>query len=287
MRNRFGGVLALVLGAVLIAAGLNDRASGVAGTAASTCGMAAAGTVTPGCAAGDFVIRELTDPAPGAGDPQPPTGGWTITVTSPCTDPGTQSPTSAILPVPDDGTVESRSFEIFTDATESTKCSYDLVETPVAGYTASVVPAPPLELQLSVQTHVTVTNSFGTGSSTPTDGPPTTASAPVPTTASAPVPTTASAPVPTTASAPVPTALPPTTASASVPTDSEPTGSAGDPIGQTSGVPSSRPSRSSSPARQLAATGPRAVRVSLWCGIALCLLGAGLVFGGSRRRHEH
>jgi len=226
MKQRLGGLLAIALGAVLITTGLNNGAAGTVGAAVLQCGIAAPpGAVTPNCPTAFITFHETTTPTPGAGDPTPPAGGWTVKVTSTCNDPATLAPTDQSVLVPDNGTNTTTFLEVYTDQSHATKCTYNFSENSVAGFTTTYSPVSPIQLLFSVDIQETnpvdITNTFEV---TPTS---------------------------------------------------------------TTNAPSSSASSSTGP---LANTGPRSqIGISLWFGIALCVLGLGLVFGGTsfRRRGDH
>jgi hypothetical protein len=231
MKQRLGGLLAIALGAVLISSGLSDSTAGSIGSVVVECGIALpVGASTPNCPTAVITFNETTTPTPGTSDPQPPSGGWTIKVTSTCNDPVTLLPLNASVVVPDNGTKASAFLEVYTDTSHNTKCAYNYSEQNGAGFVVTYDPVAPIQLDFSTDVQETnpvdITNAF------------------VPSTPSS------SSSAPTSASA----------------------------------------SPSSSSGGQLADTGPRTkIGVSLWFGIALCLLGVALVFGGAgfRRRGNH
>src|SRR5690242_8210397 len=101
MKQRFGGLLALALGAVLIGHGITAGADGGAGVAAPgpVCGAVFVG-ITPidQCPTGSIDITETS-----AASVTPPPGGWQVTIKSDCIDPLTNEPVNRTVTVPDGG----------------------------------------------------------------------------------------------------------------------------------------------------------------------------------------
>lgn len=232
MKHRFGGLLSLALGAVLIFTGLNGGAAGTVGNAAPprACGVVVIGVPAP-CPTGTIRITSVTDvSAKGAATP-PAT--WSVKVTSTCLEPSTSSAVSRTVSVPNGGSVDVADLYVYTDTTSTTSCAYTLTQTAVAGFTTTFDPSSPVTL--------------------PFDGGGNTRAVTLNNVAAA---ATSTAPASSTVSSMARTS---------------------------SAAPSS--SAASSSAAPLAATGPRSnVRVSVWIGIALCLLGFALLFGGRVHR---
>lgn len=251
MKHRFGGLLSLALGAVLIFTGLNGGASGAVGGIAkpTTCGSVVVG-VSAVCPTGKITITSVTDTS-ATGAATPPST-WSVKVTSTCLDPNTSSAVSRTVSVPNGGSAAVTDLYVYTDDTSTASCAYDLVQTAVAGFTTTFDPASPVTLPYDGGDNARAVTLNNVAAAT----------------------TSSAAPSSTTpASSPA--------SSSGVPTSSAATSS--------SAVARARASSSTAP---LAATGPRSdVRSSVWIGIALCLLGLVLLFGGRVRRiagrHHH
>jgi hypothetical protein len=267
MKRGLGGLLSLALGVVLIVNGGLDASDSGAGAFVPTCQPVFNVGVDPAtsCPLGTVTVAEATHQASAQtrradAAPTPP-GTWHEHLTSDnCT---AATPTSAredeTLDVPDNGSAASASLFVYTDATHTVFCSYRLAQQEViAGVTTTYSVSMPFTLPdngaRGNDVTVTVTNAFRAAAS-PTPTPTVTPSA----TTSAPV---SSAPV---TSAPVTSSTPASSAVSATVTD---TGS---------GVAAA--SGSSSAGALLASTGPKSrVDVTLFGGIALCLLGLVLLF---------
>lgn len=170
MKERFGALLCIVLGGVLIGTGLNSGAAGGVGVAVTNCG-GQIGAVSP-CPVGTISITKVTHNAP----PSVP-ATWTVVITSTCIDPATGNPVHQSVTVPNNGTASSTNLYIWPDSTHATPCSYALVEDPLpAGDTASFDPASPVTIPYQgsdsgSSISVTLTNTFAV----PTTPPPSTA----------------------------------------------------------------------------------------------------------------
>ena len=163
MRARIGGILAIILGGLLIATGVTNGGATV-GSTPVFCGQLVAG-VSPLCPTGHIVITKVL-----AGDAAPPAGGWTFTINA--EDCGFFPGTSDTVHIPATGGTVS-SGTLFSSATVGGDlCHYTVTETAVAGWTTTYNPTG--ELVLGTDTDVaatandvalTVTN---TSASTPT-----------------------------------------------------------------------------------------------------------------------
>ena len=240
MKQRFGALLCLALGAVLITTGLHAGTDAAAGATAPTCQIPVG--VSLSCPTGTITVHETTvNPADGTIPP----GGWIVHVTSTtCTRPNGSS-VNETLTIPDGGSDHTGQLFIFADPGHAASCTYVLTEDPVVGATAVFNPTSPVTIPFSVDIHtrnVLVTNTF------------------------TPVTTTVT-PTPTTSA---PTSVSPSvSASSTVIIDTLP------PV---------------SPTAPIANTGPHEqIRSSVYIGIALCLLGVGLLLAGTiqRRRGRH
>lgn len=200
MRTRLGGILAIVLGSVLIAAGTTNGGLTV-GSASVGCGGFPIG-VSPLCPTGHIVITK-TVTGPGTR----PSAGWTFTISSTDCDlfPGTSSTVHIAAA---GGTVSSGTLFATRDSRPATLCHYTVAETAVAGWTTTYSPTGELTLGTATDTSATandvalhVTNT----SPTPTTSAPAThsSSASVSATASA----SPTAPLATTGSNHTPTTL--------------------------------------------------------------------------------
>jgi hypothetical protein len=256
VKQRLGAVLCLVLGSVLIWSGLSTSATGTVGNPVTICQPRSdlVGQVTPGqCPTGTITFTEVTNLS---ADPSvTPPASWTITVTSTCVDPNTGDPVDQTVMVDDGTSASTGALYVYADSS-GTQCSYGYVETPVARFTTTYNPDPPQPIPFSQSLTannlpVTVTNTVQA------------------------LPTSSSA---------SPTHTRTRTAT---PTHTRTASSSAAPTVVTTSFPA--PSSSSAPV--LATTGPRdSVGVSLWIGIALCLLGLVLLVAGRRprlgRRHH-
>jgi hypothetical protein len=256
MRVRFGAILCLILGAVLIRSGLAGGDTSTIGTA-NPCTVVV-GEVNGSCPVATLTLNEVTD-ANGNTTASPP-DAWTVHLTSSnCFVAGDNASRS----ITNNGTLTYTELYVY-NFSESEQCLYTITEDSVDPYTgvfnppapytfgdAFPIPNPPGGIRPkadgAVQT-VTLTN-----------------------TARAPVASSTPVAPPSTAS-PTKTKTKTRTASASASVTSEPSTSA--------------PAvASSSAAPVLASTGPRhQVQGSLIAGIALVLLGGGLLVAGRRPR---
>lgn len=246
MKQRFGALLCLALGGVLITSGLSTGSAGTVGVQPPPTCEGTGGLVSFPCPTGTIAITEKTVQATSgfahaavphlAAAPTPPAGGWKVDITSTnCADPS-GGPLAMTVTVPDGGTGTSGPLFVFSNPSHATYCSYALVEHAVAGFTATFDPASPVTIpfgkgQTNSGRKVKLTNTFA--------APPT----------ATPSPSTSGA-----------------SSSAVTVTDD--------------GL---RPSVT--PTGALANTGPREqVNTSLLIGIGLCLLGLILLFEGRVRR---
>lgn len=140
MKRRFGGLLCLVLGSVLLVTGLRSGASGDVGNV-SPCVGGAPG-ITVACPVGTITFSEQTH-VTGTPVPTPP-ASWTVHVTSKCDDPLTGNPVAQDVTVPNGGSQSTTALFVFSDNTRTTNCSYAFSETGApAGYTATFTPVSP------------------------------------------------------------------------------------------------------------------------------------------------
>jgi hypothetical protein len=261
MRVRFGAILCLILGAVLIQSGLSSGDSSTVGLANPCMVTTTIGLPNGSCPVGTLTLTEVTD-ANGNTSAAPP-DAWTLRLTVVnCAPPANPDQT-----VTNNGTVSYTGLYVF-NLSETEQCEYTITEDQVAPYTATFNPPPPYTFldgvtlpqpgfkanstTTSVQT-VTLTNraKAPAASSTP----------------ATPTPTVTTTATPTTTK----TTAPSNTASATL--ASEPP------------VTPSSPVASASAAPVLATTGPHhQVRGSLIAGIALVLLGGVLLIAGRRPR---
>jgi hypothetical protein len=255
MKERLGALLCVGLGAVLITTGLTDSSGATVGLAVPSCGAPAViGAVAViSCPTGTIAISETTA-LPSGATATPPVGGWPVDITSSCLNPGTGLPVSLTVTVPDGGTGISDPLFVYVNQTHATKCTYNLTEHAVAGFTAVFAPIPPVDLP---------DNGGRTGNDRKVD-----------------LTNTAEVPTPTATVTVTPTSPAPSTSTST----STSSASATETIINDSGL---APTTSAAP---IANTGPREqVRSSVYIGIALCLLGFALLFAGSwsRRRGSH
>ncbi len=228
MKQRFGALLCLALGAVLITTGLSEHGAAV-GTVAPSCGGQGPGITFP-CPTGTISVTETT--APGSASAHAPAAGWIVHITSACLDTSSGDPVDLTLTIADGDTATTDPLFLFADVQHLTPCSYALAADAVANFTGAFDPASPVVIPF------TLNQQSGN---------------------SADVALTETYVAPSTSSAPS------TSPTSIVTTDS------------------ALPSASVSPIT--AATGPREqVRVTVYIGIALCLLGLVLLVGGRAQR---
>jgi hypothetical protein len=142
MKQRFGALMCLLLGSVLIVGGSLGTSDAGGGVTVLSCGtQLTVGNVAPPptCPLGQIAITETS-----SGDQTPP-ANWTVTITSSnCRFP--TGGTSVAVTVPNGGTKNSPDLYQNTSGTGSTACSYALSETAVSGFTATFTPAGPYTL---------------------------------------------------------------------------------------------------------------------------------------------
>lgn len=228
MKERFGGLLAVTLGVVLITTGIHSGSSGAVGGPPPDCGTGISGVAVVTCPTGTINIAETTSPTPGAGDPTPPAGGWQVKITSTCLDPITNASVDTTVTIPDGSNATSEPLFVFTNENENVSCIYNLSPVAVTGFTSALDPVSPVTIpfgggQTNSGVKVNLAETF--------------------------VRVTPTTPATTPATTPV----------------------------------------SSSASPILATTGPRtAIGTSVYIGIALCVLGGVMLFGGTfRRRGQH
>ena len=193
MKQRFGGLLCLLLGSVLLTGGVLGAGDAGAGSVMPQCGGLQVGLPQP-CPTGSIVITENTT-GTGLGVPS---GGWTVTLTSSnCRLPGTVS--KITVQVPDGGPATVSGLFQNVGGFDTTACRYLLAETPVPSYTGTFEPVGPYTLPQSSESSARVVLhnvGFIPATPTPTATPTATpAATPRATASAAPSP----APSPTTA----------------------------------------------------------------------------------------
>jgi hypothetical protein len=180
MKQRFGALLCVALGAVLITTGLSDSSGGVIGGPPPDCGSVSGGVAVVTCPTGTIAITKTTILPPGS-TATPPPGGWKVDITSTtCLNPVTGLRVSITVSVPDNATGTSTDLFVYTNENDSTKCRYALHEEPVAGFTGVFVPASPVHLpfgggQTGNDLKVSLTNTAEVVTPTPTPTPTTSA----------------------------------------------------------------------------------------------------------------
>ncbi len=143
MKRRFGGVLCLVLGTVLLVTGLRTGTTGDVGNVVSPCSANIG--ITVACPTGTIAITEETH-VTGTPVPTPP-ANWTVHITSSCDDPATGNPVAQDVTVPNNATGTSAALFVFDTTAHSTSCSYALAETGApTGYTATFTPTSPVTI---------------------------------------------------------------------------------------------------------------------------------------------
>lgn len=187
MRRRFGGLLVMALGAVLVGTGLSTSSittvGGTVSTTSSTSSTAAPTPTatpcqtfqvgsTPVCPENTITINEGTagTASPHALSARAVPASWTVTISSDCALPGGTSPT---VTVPTNGSAVSGNLFIYATSDSTTKCHYTLTETPVAGYTAAFAPPSPevLSTGASLVVHLANDTAATTSSAVPTPRP--------------------------------------------------------------------------------------------------------------------
>jgi hypothetical protein len=145
MKERFGGVLAVTLGVVLITTGIHSGSAGIVGGPPPDCG-APIGAAVPVCPTGTINVAELTTPTPVAGDPTLPVGGWRVDITSTCLDPSTSNPVNFTLKVGNDNNATTHPLFVFTNDNQDVSCSYTLKPEAVTGFTSTLAPPSPVTI---------------------------------------------------------------------------------------------------------------------------------------------
>jgi hypothetical protein len=173
MKQRFGALLCVALGAVLITTGLAAGTDAAAGLSQPTCQVPIGAALS--CPTGTITVTETTvNPADGTVPP----GGWIVHVTSTtCTRPN-GSAVNETLTIADGSHDKTGQLFAFADPGHATSCTYVLTEEPVAGATAVFDPAPPVTIPFSVDIanrNVALTNTFAPPSTTVTPTPTTSA----------------------------------------------------------------------------------------------------------------
>ena len=168
MKRRFGGLLSLVLGLVLIVGGGLGTNNATGGDQQPTCEQFNAVGGFNSCPQGTISITEVTKPDGTTADP------WTVTITSPtgahhCSTPNGPDENEQ-LTVANNGTESSQSLFIYTDPAHATTCEYRIVETTVTGFTTTYDPGQTVTIPFTQQdeTHVrdvTITNTKAAPSS--------------------------------------------------------------------------------------------------------------------------
>jgi hypothetical protein len=187
MKQRFGGVLCLSLGGVLITGGSFGLDAG-AGTPPPSCGAPSAGVVVPACPTGVLSLSEST-----TGPGTPPVGGWLVDITSPnCAFPST-SATTLTVAVPDNGTVSSPALYQNQNGPETTVCTYAVAQQAVSGFSTTYDPAGPYELpQTNDNNAVTNVGVMNAGAVVATPSP-----TPIVSSSPTPAPSASASPAPT------------------------------------------------------------------------------------------
>ncbi len=172
MKQRLGGILCVIFGAVLIGTGLSSGGgSGVVGSTPIDCTGGNVGLVVacPVAQITFFKTVQGTDPSPPA--------SWTVHVTSTCTDPASGIPVNQIVNVPSGGSASTGNLFVYTSSAHTTLCSYSYVEDPLpSNCTSLFAPASPQTLAIRVGLDVDVTNTCNVVTTTPPP-PPTSTSA--------------------------------------------------------------------------------------------------------------
>jgi hypothetical protein len=249
MRVRFGAILCLILGFVLIQGGLSTSSSSSVGTVSDPCtvtnSVAHIGT-TGFCGLGELTVDELT-----TANGQDAPASWSLTLDTNCALPEGELATQ---PIDDGGTVTWDGLFVYTNDDRTEQCSYTLTEAAVPGFTATFTPPGPYTFDDEFNPDDAFKPAIA-GLSQPV------ALANI----GAAATTSASSSASSSASASASSSAAPTSAQAT--------------------VPSTAPSFSSSSSPVLATTGPhRPVRGSLIAGIALVLFGGFLLIAGRRPR---
>ena len=173
MKRRFGGVLCLVLGTVLLVTGLRSGATGDVGNVSSPCSGNIGIAVS--CPTGTIAVTEETH-VTGTPVPTPP-ANWTVHITSSCDDPATGNPVAQDVTVPNNATGTSTALFVFDTTAHNASCSYALAETGApAGYIATFTPTSPVtipwdETNSGSSLKVALVNALEVASRTPSPTP--------------------------------------------------------------------------------------------------------------------
>jgi hypothetical protein len=133
MKVRFGAILCLILGFVLIQGGLTSGGSSTVGAASPCLTVGAVGF----CPVGSLTVNEVTD-ANGNSSVTPP-ASWSVTLSSTnCTVAG--EPTKTI---DNNGSATWTGLYVYTNSDFTAQCEYSLAEDESGVYTASFDPPPP------------------------------------------------------------------------------------------------------------------------------------------------
>lgn len=176
MKQRFGALLCLALGTVLIVTGLNGTSSGNVGATVADCGVGTIGGFVP-CPTGTITFTETT-----TGTTSPP-ATWTVHITSTCLDPATGLAVDQTVNVPDGGSASSTALELYTTTSHGATCSYAFIEENIPpGDTVTFDPASPQTIPDDTTPSdsnlpVALTNVFTATTSSSTTSVPTSSSA--------------------------------------------------------------------------------------------------------------
>lgn len=188
MKQRFGAILCMMLGSVLIFSGFAAGSDATGGINNPTCGGITVGAVTvgAGCPVGTISVTETTDTSAASTTPTVP-ANWTVTITSTngCLDPATNKPVRMTITVANGGTNASGNLYVFKDNKATTQCLYRYTETAVPTFTAAFAPTAPHSIAFNVdgsRLNVALTNTYT--APPPTSTPPS-SSRPAPSSASA------------------------------------------------------------------------------------------------------
>lgn len=158
MKQRFGAILCMLLGGVMIAGGLGGTSDATAGSVAPTCGqILQIGTPAATCPTGTITFSETTVGTTSHGP-------WSVKITSSCLDPNTNSAVDMTVTVPDGGSKASGLLYIYPDQSGATTCSYAYTEAPAPLYDTTYAPTSPQSITFQAEgpsnLDVSITNTF-------------------------------------------------------------------------------------------------------------------------------
>jgi hypothetical protein len=154
MKQRLGGILCVILGAVLIGTGWSTNTSGDVGQTPVGCGATQVGVAVP-CPTGEISFTKTVR----GNDPSVPST-WFVRVTSTCLDPDTGFEVDQTVSVPSGGTASTSDLFVFSNTRQTTPCVYAFEELRVPdNCTSQFAPGSPVTLVDSDRRGVTLVNT--------------------------------------------------------------------------------------------------------------------------------